>query len=298
MARETTGLPRDAAAWVDRQVAPVAHSISYGRLMKLIDLALLQHDPVAADRQRDAAREARRVLLGDPNTHGVVTLWAELDAPDAAALDDTLNRGAEALAALGDESHRDVRRSRALGMLADPQAALDLLAGSEPRRRTDLVLHVHVDEAALVGDRGTAQTPDLRGLPLQTLRDWCSDPATQIVVKPVVDCGVELAAPGYRPTAPLREQAMLRDLGCVFPWCDRTGTQHDLDHIEPYAPGDRTRSSNLARLCRYHHRVKTHGRWRYRRLPDGGCLWTNAFGYRWVVRPSGTTPGEPEPGKP
>ena len=69
----------------------------------------------------------------------------------------------------------------------------------------------------------------------------------------------------------------------------------DLDHIEPYVsidhggPPGQTAASNLAPLCRRHHRAKTTGRWRYQRDPDGTFTWhgPHTAGYR--VTPTGTT---------
>jgi hypothetical protein len=258
IAQHTTDLTPQAAAWVDRQVAPIAHKITRGRLQRLIH--------------------------------------ADLDGPDARRLDATLDRGADALAALGDTRSHDVRRATALGILADPQAALDLLAGREPTTKTNLVLYVHLNEATLAGDRGTAHVqglpglPGLHALPLQTIRDWAA--TANIVVKPVIDGNADLVAPGYTPTAAQREQILLRDPTCVFPWCDTPGRHHDLDHIDPYdehGPPDQTRSSNLARLCRYHHRVKTHGHWRYQRHPDGSYHWTSPHGHTYRVDTTGTT---------
>jgi hypothetical protein len=291
IAAHTTALSREAAAWLDRHVAPVAHKISLGRLLRLIQAALLHCDPTAADTDRAQATDARRVLITDPDPTGHVWIWATLDAPDGQHLDATLNQGAAALAALGDTSSHDARRATALGFLADPHAVLDLLAGHTPTKQTDLVLYVHLDEATLAGDRGTAHVeglPGLHALPLQTIRDWAQH--GNIVVKPVIDCTTELTTTGYRPTDTHREQILLRDPVCVFPWCDKPGRNHDLDHITQYdntGPPHQTRSTNLARLCRYHHRVKTHTTWHYQRHPDGTYHWTSPHGQHYRVDPTG-----------
>jgi hypothetical protein len=294
IAQHTTTLSRQAAAWVDRQVAPIAHKISPGRLERLVGAAILKFDPGSADQDCNDARDSRGVWIADPDQNGLVGVLATVDAPAARALDRTLDRGAEALAALGDTSSHDVRRSVALGLLADPQAALDLLAGRTPDAKTDLVLYVHLDQATLAGDRGTARVeglPDLHALPLQTLRDWAGH--ANITVKPVIDCNAQLTSPGYQPSPAQREQTRLKDPTCVFPWCDKPGRNHDLDHIVAYddhGPPDQTSSDNLARLCRFHHRLKTHGRWRYRREPDGSYLWTSPHGDTWIIDHTGTTP--------
>ena len=62
-----------------------------------------------------------------------------LDTPDADLFDQTIARIAGELGSLGDTDDLDVRRARAVGILADPQHALDLLSGrdgcTQPRWR-------------------------------------------------------------------------------------------------------------------------------------------------------------------
>ena len=54
-----------------------------------------------------------------------------LDTPDAEHFDHTVARVASDLRQLGDTDTLDVRRARAVGILADPQHALDLMSGRE-----------------------------------------------------------------------------------------------------------------------------------------------------------------------
>jgi hypothetical protein len=42
-------------------------------------------------------------------------------------------------------------------------------------------------------------------------------------------------------------------------------------------------------LCRYHHRVKTHTAWRYRREPDRSLTWTSPLGKQYRVDHTGIT---------
>ena len=88
----------------------------------------------------------------------------------------------------------------------------------------------------------------------------------------------------YRPSAALDRAVRARDVTCRFPGCrrsaDSAGT--DLDHTVPWPVGP-TAATNLAVLCRRHHRCKTSGRWRYRRLPDGTYHWTAPRGTTYLV---------------
>jgi hypothetical protein len=77
-----------------------------------------------------------------------------------------------------------------------------------------------------------------------------------------------------------------------FPWgTAETTSATDLDHIEPYTtagPPGQTGTENLAPESRFHHRVKTFGRWTVRRLPGRALEWTSPHGFKWRVDPTGT----------
>ena len=94
----------------------------------------------------------------------------------------------------------------------------------------------------------------------------------------------------------MREQVILRDAHCVFPGCTRDSRACDLDHITPYIPLDeggppgQTRPSNLAPLCRTHHRIKTHTTWDYKPLDDGGYTWTSPTGHQYDTHPTSRRP--------
>ena len=89
----------------------------------------------------------------------------------------------------------------------------------------------------------------------------------------------------------LRDQAILRDHTCVFPWCTRPARTADIDHVVPWDTGPgggATATDNLAPLCRRHHRLKTHATWRYTVLTPGTYLWSSPHGYQFLRDPSGT----------
>jgi hypothetical protein len=60
-----------------------------------------------------------------------------MDTPDALDLDATLTQLAAQLATLGDTSPVEIRRARALGMLANPQRTLTLFGNPRPQRLAD-----------------------------------------------------------------------------------------------------------------------------------------------------------------
>ena len=56
-------------------------------------------------------------------------------------------------------------------------------------------------------------------------------------------------------------RGQLRDETCRFPLCRRRAEACDLDHVKAWEEGGSTSASNLAHLCRMHHRLKHAGSW-------------------------------------
>ncbi|MDT0201284.1 HNH endonuclease signature motif containing protein [Nocardioides sp. AE5] len=167
------------------------------------------------------------------------------------------------------------------------------------RRRSYLKtrLYVHLtltDLATMAGaaaDGYVAATNLFGTVHLDTLTTWLRDLGTNARVTPVIDTNRDWAVDHHDPPETMREQVILRDRHCVFPWCTVDARNCDLDHIEPYdehGPPDQTRPDNLAPLCRRHHLAKTHGTWRYVRNRDGTYTWTNHT-HTWLVTHDGTT---------
>ena len=129
IAEATLWLSMDAAAHVDRHVAPVAHKIRPTAVDRLVEEAAARHDPDALARRTHAAEDRRGVHLDTTRTSlaGTVPLHGELDLPDALALDEALAQGAADLASLGNTEPLDARRATALGEMARAQLPLDLL---------------------------------------------------------------------------------------------------------------------------------------------------------------------------
>ena len=126
--------------------------------------------------------------------------------------------------------------------------------------------------------------------------------STKVTIRPVIDLNAELSTDTYAIPDRIREQVILRDRTCVFPWCTRPARSCDIDHITPYdhdaadhgrpQPGP-TATSNLAALCRSHHRLKTHTAWRYEHLRPGVFEWTSPHGHHYLRDHDGTTALDP-----
>src|SRR3954452_13380541 len=130
VATETTHLSTAAAGFVDTHLANTARRNKLpgpGGIRALVHQALLRCDPDRAAAVEQAARDRRGVWFDHRESVATTQLTATLDTTDAVGLDATLTDLATMLGRLGDPTGIDIRRAHALGILADPQHALNLL---------------------------------------------------------------------------------------------------------------------------------------------------------------------------
>jgi hypothetical protein len=271
------------------------------------------------------------VNTDDVHYAGTLRIEAEVDIADALDLDRAVAHHAATQKALGSAESLNARRAKALGDLARTQTALDLFgradgaearpAGTSTTDDTDttaaetdhpnlpaarqVVIHAHFDasmsgEQTVFGPTGRMENGQ-RLVLLDQIKSWCADTRTEVTIKPVIDLNAQLTAQGYEIPDRIREQVQLRDRTCVFPWCTRPARACDVDHIIAFdhdaeaegrpQPGP-TRTDNLACLCRFHHRVKTHSAWRYVMTAPGVFEWTSPHGHRYRRDHTGTTETE------
>ena len=272
VAEETFGLSFEAAAFVDAQIAPFAHRIGIAALERLIAEAIGRFMPDKAAEDAEKAADSRHFSIDHQQVSfgGTSQVTAELDLADALDLDTAVAKGAHELLTLGSTDSLDVRRSIAAGQIARNQLALDLTEGDkepattarrQPKPR-QLVLHVHLSDTAITGT-GNSGSLELarvenqrRILTADQIRTWCANPDTEMIVKPVIDLNEHIHVEGHEVPARLREQVILRDHACVFPWCTRSARKTDADQTIPHADGGTTSSDNIAPLCRRHHRLE------------------------------------------
>ena len=278
---------------------------------KLVQEARLYFDPDRAVADEEEALAKRGVWSRPGAAPATTEMWMTLDTPDAELFDQSLSRVASDLKELGDTDSLDVRRARAVGILADPQYALDLMSGREgatplPGHGGVANLFVHLRPEDLEADldqnlsgTGAVTIEKLGAATTRLLTDWLTrltSTGGKVVLRPVLDLGADRAVDQHDPPPAMREQVLLRDAHCVFPGCGRDSRSCDLDHITPYVPMDeggppgQTHPGNLAPMCRTHHRVKTHTTWDYKRLDDGSYTWTTPTGHQHDTNPTGRRP--------
>jgi hypothetical protein len=295
IARAVLGAPSDVVTHIDQALAGIAHKVGPIQLDRLLDHAMLTLHAEEHEIAQTEALARRHATLHQPSLtdHGLADMSLRADWQDLRDFDQTLSQIAAKLKSAPEGEHEslDVRRSRAIGVLADPARALALLSDQPaPPPSREVVLYVHLTDQTLVGHDTVARTEaEGRAVLEQQVRDWCGRTDAHVSVKPVIDLAEEKTVDAYAIPTRMAERVKLRHPTCVFPWCTQPSRGCDLDHITPYAAGGLTSDANLAPLCRHHHRLKTHAGWRYTRVEPEVFLWTDPHHHAYLRDRDGTT---------
>ena len=127
IAKATRHLTLEQAAAVDARIAPSLGALPWGRVQTLLEAAIVEADPAGAEQRAADAAQERFVRLGRTSEHGLKLIIARAAAGDAIWFKATVDRIADILARQGDTDPVEVRRSKAIGVLAQPALALQLL---------------------------------------------------------------------------------------------------------------------------------------------------------------------------
>ena len=303
---KASGLSRAAAAGLDSQLDELVGSLPVPRLLRLVDGLVLRFTPPAdADAARAADGARRGVWVrqrADDRATTVAALSAVLEAADADAVEQQVRRLAHVLARGGDARGLDERRAAALGLLAFPARALQLLQASildqlptdvaeswgpcpaagqaghlcgqvsvDPDRllpRAELVVHLSVP----VDSADSAPSSDPEHLVGRVERlgpvftGWLGELLGhhRIAVRPVLD--IEQVAPvdSYEIPERMRRAIHDREPYDTFPGSTRRSSHGcDLDHTRPYQPGGPPGQTALDNLAPVSRRA-------HRAKPHGG----------------------------
>ena len=237
-------------------------------LRKSVDYWL---DQVAGDQlagSRELVREARSLTLRRDGEMVRLNGWYDIESGEAL----------RALLEPGPPAEEDTRSAPA--RRAD--TLLDILNGSSKRPH----LIVHVDTGTLTGGSpdisetsyGTFLTSD------EITRLACDSSLNRVIFGPD---SLPLDVGRTRRLVPdwLRAAVCARDMGCVFPGCDRPPQWCDAHHIQHWVDRGETCLSNLILLCRHHHTLVHEGRWKITGQPGQLRFW----------RPDGTELGTKRP---
>ncbi|MGH9017610.1 MAG: hypothetical protein ACRDY1_07670 [Acidimicrobiales bacterium] len=230
----------------------------------------------AETRYREIHRNRSLMMWTDPD--GVGRVEARLTPDDLAKV----------ASAIRAESARVFHRARRAGhrepsVAYDADAFVALVTGTaetasapEPRRRAKngkptTVMHLRVDLAALrrgsLQEGETCEIPGVGPVPLATARAELGEALLKLIIAKGVDV-TTICHAGRAVPAAVRSALEDRDPKCVVPGCD-VDRRLEIDHYKVAFENDGpTELWNLARICRWHHYLKTYCH--YQLLGDPG----------------------------
>ena len=231
------------------------------------------------DRKAEAESSARqhksRALHVSYDDDGMVVIRGRL-APEVGAvrlraLDaarETLyqQRRAQAMEPEQDVPTMEQQRADALALVAETALHQGIDPGA-PGERYQVVVHVDAAVLADTDQVGHSVLEDGVRVPAGTSQRLACD-ASRVVMRHDADGRVVEIGARTRTIPPALRRALLhRDHGCRFPGCGlRLGEGH---HVRHWAAGGPTTLSNLALLCRRHHRAVHEEGYQVARQHDG-----------------------------
>ncbi|CUU55762.1 protein of unknown function (DUF222) [Parafrankia irregularis] len=287
--RATGPLDDDLAAQVVDHVlaqGPRAHQIQFTAACRRAVVAL---DPDGAATRSARQTRRRRVWL-TPKGDGMAQLGAFLPAPDALACRQRIEQITDQTQARRDpndtRSRDEIRADTLTNLILNPHHTTAGPAGVE--------VQVIVPIATLLDlDTTPGELPGYGPPPADIAREIAYRPGStwrRILVDPEGHL-VELGARRY-PSPAQHRHIQTRNRHCVFPHCTRPARRCDTDHTHPYTHGGKTVVTNLGPMCRRHHRVRHHTRWRVTQPRPGVFSWTSPTGRHYEVRPHSYRDGE------
>ena len=270
VAAATRALTSAQVAEVDTAVYDVIATLGWSRFEAILDATVKQADPEGARAAEQLAATQRFVAIGRANDHHIRTLIVRGTSLDILSFMAAVNRIAELLGDEGDPDPIDIRRSKAIGILARPAHALELLARHQTPRTSEAAqdgepdpegdghlsspphssvrddghrcgcaprirLHVHLTDVALRGTdpRAVCRVDGVGPVTAQMVRDWLGRSDIAVTVQPVV-----LPDPppvdGYEIPQAIRDALAARHPASIYPWSESAGPAVDLDHSTPY----------------------------------------------------------------
>lgn len=316
------GLPIDdenARAEYEAAVLKIARRETAGRLRPAARLLAGRAHPITLTERHETAMTQRGVWVRDGDD-GMADLCATLPAHLAHGIHDRLTQLARATidaratgaAAVAEPAGSDGSATLALDgqpparpdtrtlaelradafcdLLLTGAATADDIARAVPEQHA-IRAHVQITipATALLGGNAPATLAGHGPVDPATARRLAGNTTAwdRLLVHPVTGC--LLTVDRYRPTPAQQRLLVARDEHCRFPGCRQPASRCDIDHTIAREHDGRTRTDNLAHLCRRHHTLKHHTAWRVRQHAETGVLeWTSPEGRVHPDRPART----------
>jgi 5-methylcytosine-specific restriction endonuclease McrA len=157
----------------------------------------------------------------------------------------------------------------------------------DPRATVSVVVDLGALRRGEVADGERCEIPGVGPVPVEYARSLLGEALVELLVAKGTDVTTVYSAGRHIPRR-VRSALLLRDPRCVVPGCDaRLGLEND-HWVTDFAKGGLTALDNLARLCRRHHRDRTH---------HGFTLQKDGDTWIWTAPEHPVTPKRPRPKK-
>ncbi|MEO8064528.1 MAG: DUF222 domain-containing protein [Pseudomonadota bacterium] len=248
----------------------------------------------AEELSREAMQQESRAVTFRYDDDGSLVLTCRLPAESGAKVMKALDLAVQELpkdpppevpaGTLPSRPRYSARRADALGLVAESFLA----HGALEVRGTDrhqIIVHV-AEETLRMRTAGCCGIEDGPAIAAETARRFGCDASVVTLIENEDGEPLNVGRKTRTISAPLRRVLNARDKGCRFPGCANTRWL-DAHHVEHWANGGETKPSNLALLCRFHHRAVHEGGIRIEMLDDGALRF---------VKPSGRSVDSVAPG--
>jgi len=296
---QAVGLPEELSTEYEARLLPFAEKLVPSRFEKLAAKVRASLSPEAmAERHREALAGRRMAI--DPAGDGMA--WLGVYGPA-----EKIIGGAAAVTGIAKTLVGTPGETRTLSQI-EADVFLDLITdaagitaptvdGEQPaaspaaRRGVRAEVFVHVPVLTAMGK--SSEPADLEGygpIDAETARELAGTATgwIRLLTDPETATVLSFGQKVYKVPSALRRYLVVRDEVCRFVGCTRAAKYCDVDHTVPWVEDGETIASNLAHLCRGHHRLKGSGRWKVAHDPGGtGVLtWTSWTGRTYTSEPA------------
>ena len=259
----------EMVAEVEEALVEVAPGLTRTQLARRATGLVAKVDPTGYEQRCQKAKVERRVEF-KPLPDGMAEIKAVLPAVQGREIFEVLSKDVTALPK--DERTTDQKRA---------DCFLDRFLGYGVGRKVQV--HVTIPIETLMGLTEDPGLLDGYGpISADAARDLAMQGPWRGLVLGPYRRAEAISTDKYRPNAPLKEFAKVRDGGtCTAPGC--TTPIQELDHVTPWPKG-KTEATQLKGLCSWHHHRK-HDNYTVTLDPDGTSHWVTPQGRRYTTTP-------------
>ena len=243
--------------------------------------------------RHERAVESRRAMVL-PGSDGMADMLLRMPAVESHAIFERATRIAKTILKIEGEQ-RTLDQAR-LDVLTDLLIDGDTTHLPAEARGIRATVAVTVPALALLGHEGAgvATVDGVGPIPINAARELCGGAGgwMRVLTHPETGIVLSVGRTQYEPPAALRRLVKWRAGRCMAPGCNVPAARCEVDHTVAWDDGGHTGADNLCPLCKGHHTVKHHGRWRVQQIEGSGgaLLWTSPTGRRYRVDPERKVP--------